>query len=76
MQHFQKVHAEENEHVIQAVLPEAEALGFCLDDPFPKWPHRGLPLFEGAAKLVRTDPTRDGTDGFFVALFSRHLAQA
>jgi hypothetical protein len=30
-----------------------------------------LPLFPGSEKLVRTDAFKDGTDGFFVALFAR-----
>ncbi|KAL6754555.1 hypothetical protein V8C86DRAFT_3164693 [Haematococcus lacustris] len=63
--------AEENEEVVRQVLGEAAQRGFHLEDPFPSWPRRGLPLFPGCDKLVRTDAHQDGTDGFFVALFQR-----
>uniref|UniRef100_A0A061RLC0 Putative methyltransferase n=1 Tax=Tetraselmis sp. GSL018 TaxID=582737 RepID=A0A061RLC0_9CHLO len=65
------VHSRENEEVVSAVLKEAAARGLRLADPFPGWPRRGLPVFDGAEKLVRVDPYEDGTDGFFVALFER-----
>lgn len=69
------VWAQENEEVVAAVLPAAAAAGFALVDPFPTWPRRGLPGLlpadADAAKLVRTDPYLDGTDGFFVAVFER-----
>eukprot|EP00873_Tetraselmis_striata_P029750 jgi/Tetstr1/450014/TSEL_037061.t1 len=65
------VHRQENEEVVAAVLAEATSRGFALADPFPAWKRRGLPLVEGAEKLVRTDPYEDGTDGFFVAVFQR-----
>ncbi len=68
------VHTRENEAVVAAVLPAAEQLGFCLVDPFPRWPRRGLPgTVADAEKLVRTDPSKDGTDGFFLAVFERVL---
>lgn len=66
-----QIHAEENEEVVKAVLESAKQRGFELVDPFPSWPRRGLPLVEGAEKLVRTDPSEDGTDGFFLAVFQR-----
>ena len=60
-----------------AALPDALSLGFDLVDPFPgAWPRRGLPgsLPGGReARVVRTDPYEDGTDGFFVAVFERQL---
>eukprot|EP00798_Chlamydomonas_sp_ICE-L_P032148 gene32148-16678_t len=65
------VYARENENVVAAVLEEAAEKGFELVDPFPAWPRRGEPLFEGAENLIRTDPHLDGTDGFFVAVFER-----
>ncbi|GLI69443.1 hypothetical protein VaNZ11_014055, partial [Volvox africanus] len=65
------VHVEENEAVVAGVLQEAAEAGLELADPFPSWHRRGLPLFPGAEKLVRTDAYQDGTDGFFVALFQR-----
>ena len=63
------LHAQENERVVQAVLPDARALGFRLAAPLPAWPCRGLPLVEGAECLIRTRPQEHLTDGFFVALF-------
>ena len=47
------VHQQENEDVVQAVLPEAEKLGFQLRHTLPAWSRRGLPVFQGAEKLVR-----------------------
>ncbi|GIL96554.1 hypothetical protein Vretimale_2342 [Volvox reticuliferus] len=65
------VHVEENEAVVAGALQEAAEAGLELADPFPSWHRRGLPLFPGAEKLVRTDAYQDGTDGFFIALFRR-----
>ncbi|XP_074579760.1 25S rRNA (cytosine-C(5))-methyltransferase NSUN5 isoform X2 [Curcuma longa] len=62
------VYQTENEDVIKSVLPFAKSLNFELVTPFPQWPHRGLPVFEGAEHLLRTDPKED-TEGFFIALF-------
>ncbi|KAJ4769818.1 S-adenosyl-L-methionine-dependent methyltransferases superfamily protein [Rhynchospora pubera] len=64
------VHQEENEDVIQSVLPLASSLGFELATPYPQWKRRGLPVFDGSEHLLRTDPS-DGMEGFFVALFVR-----
>ncbi|XP_020592171.1 probable 28S rRNA (cytosine-C(5))-methyltransferase [Phalaenopsis equestris] len=66
------IHQTENEDVINAVLPLATSLGFKLATPFPQWPLRGLPIFDGAERLLRTDPSQD-TEGFFIALFVRKL---
>jgi 25S rRNA (cytosine2278-C5)-methyltransferase len=41
------VHQEENEDVIQSVLPLASSLGFELATPYPQWKRRGLPVFDG-----------------------------
>lgn len=43
----------ENELVVKAVLPDAQASGFRLTDPFPAWPRRGLPLLPGHQHLIR-----------------------
>lgn len=37
----------ENEDVVQSVLPVAASYGFQLATPFPQWPRRGLPVFDG-----------------------------
>ncbi|XP_058781098.1 25S rRNA (cytosine-C(5))-methyltransferase NSUN5-like isoform X2 [Vicia villosa] len=58
----------ENEDVVKSVLPIAESYGFQLAKPFPEWQCRGLPVFDGAENLVRTDPAKHG-EGFFIALF-------
>jgi putative methyltransferase len=72
------LHAEENEKVVAGVLEDAQSKGFELITALPTWPRRGRPGWglsdEDAAKLVRTDPFEDGTDGFFVALFERKVA--
>lgn len=65
------IHDVENELVVKAVLEEAQELGFHLADPFPSWPRRGLPLLPGHHHLIRVDPEKDKTDGFFVAVFQR-----
>ena len=66
------VHERENEAVVAAVLPEAKRLGFSLIDPFPQWHRRGVPgSVDGAEMLVRVDPYKDDTDGFFIAVFQR-----
>ncbi|KAJ9702050.1 hypothetical protein PVL29_003999 [Vitis rotundifolia] len=64
------IHQIENEDVIKSVLPLAASHGFQLATPFPHWPRRGLPVFEGSEHLLRTDPVED-KEGFFVALFVR-----
>eukprot|EP01018_Ginkgo_biloba_P010642 Gb_29746 [translate_table: standard] len=64
------IHQIENEDVINSVLPHARTLNFNLATPFPDWPHRGLPVFEGAQHLLRTEAARD-MEGFFIALFVR-----
>ncbi|KAK1297863.1 hypothetical protein QJS10_CPB14g01026 [Acorus calamus] len=61
---------EENEDVIKSVLPLAHSLNFELGTPFPRWPRRGLPVFDGAEHLLRMDPKED-KEGFFIALFVR-----
>jgi putative methyltransferase len=69
------LHAEENEKVVAGVLEDAKSKGYELITALPAWPRRGEPGWglsdDDAAKLVRTDPLKDGTDGFFVALFER-----
>ncbi|KAK6912844.1 SAM-dependent methyltransferase RsmB/NOP2-type [Dillenia turbinata] len=50
------IHQIENEDVVKSALPLATSNGFRLATPFPQWPRRGLPVFEG---------------GFFIALFVR-----
>ncbi|KAK1264367.1 hypothetical protein QJS04_geneDACA022444 [Acorus gramineus] len=64
------VFKEENEDVIKSVLPLAHFLNFELGTPFPRWPRRGLPVFDGAEHLLRMDPKED-KEGFFIALFVR-----
>ncbi|KAF4351362.1 hypothetical protein F8388_022737 [Cannabis sativa] len=64
------IHEVENEAIIKSVLSLASSFGFELEAPFPQWPRRGLPVFEGSEKLLRTDPVED-REGFFIALFVR-----
>ncbi|XP_010669353.2 25S rRNA (cytosine-C(5))-methyltransferase NSUN5 isoform X1 [Beta vulgaris subsp. vulgaris] len=64
------IHQIENEDVIKSVLPMALENGFELATPFPQWPRRGLPVFEGSEHLLRMDPVED-KEGFFIALFVR-----
>ncbi|XP_074276444.1 25S rRNA (cytosine-C(5))-methyltransferase NSUN5 [Silene latifolia] len=64
------IHQIENEDVILSVLPMALKNGFQLATPFPQFPRRGLPVFEGSEHLLRMDPTED-KEGFFIALFTR-----
>ena len=47
------IHEMENELVVKAVLPVAQASGFQLTDPIPAWPRRGLPLLPGHQHLIR-----------------------
>lgn len=67
------IHQAENEDVVNSVLPLASSLGFELATPFPQWHRRGLPVFDGAEHLLRTDP-EDDLEGFFIALFVRKTA--
>ncbi|XP_024540195.1 probable 28S rRNA (cytosine-C(5))-methyltransferase [Selaginella moellendorffii] len=69
------VNQRENEDVVQSVLEHARSHKFKLGTVLPNWPHRGLPVFDGAQHLLRTDALRDKTDGFFVALFVRERSQ-
>ncbi|KAL0311844.1 UNVERIFIED_CONTAM: 25S rRNA (cytosine-C(5))-methyltransferase NSUN5 [Sesamum radiatum] len=64
------IHQIENEDVIESVLHVASSHGFQLATAFPQWPRRGLPTFDGAEHLLRTDLTID-KEGFFIALFVR-----
>lgn len=68
------MHAEENEQVVRAVLKEARNAGFRLVDPFPEWKERGIGTVKGAEKLIRVDPIKEQTDGFFIAVFERSTA--
>ena len=47
------IHQIENEDVIKSVLPLALKNGFELETPFPKWPRRGFPVFEGCKCFLR-----------------------
>lgn len=67
------IYQTENEDVIKSVLPLATSLNFQLATPFPQWPRRGLPVFEGSEHLLRTD-SADNMEGFFIALFVRNSA--
>ncbi|KAL5559491.1 hypothetical protein UlMin_035702 [Ulmus minor] len=69
------IHRIENEDVIKSVLPLAASHGFHLETPFPQWTRRGLPIFEGAENLLRTDPVED-KEGFFIALFVRRVVDS
>ncbi|CAM8967552.1 unnamed protein product [Rhodiola kirilowii] len=64
------INQKENEDVVASVLPFAASHGFQLVTALPRWPSRGLPVFEGSEHLVRTDPVVD-KEGFFIALFVR-----
>jgi len=69
------IYREENEDVVQKVMPLAEELGFELAKCLPKWPRRGFAEVLGtteAAKVVRVNPLEgDDCEGFFVAVFQR-----
>jgi putative methyltransferase len=67
------INIRENETVVASVLAQAERLGFALEKALPQWPRRGYPLFEGCEKMVRVNPNKDKTEGFFLALFTRKL---
>lgn len=72
------VHAEENEEVVAAVLPFAQAKGLDLVRCIPDWPDRGeasKSLDQPLADLcVRC--SGETTHGFFVALFERKKPNA
>lgn len=68
------VHREENEEVVVKALQQCPC--WHLTKRLPQWPHRGLPEVDGLTEqqadcLIRCDPHRDCTNGFFVACFER-----
>jgi len=67
------VYKQENECIIQKVL---NVLGnqFQLVRILPNWKRRGLAIFEEAEYCIRSDPSEDQTNGFFVACFERKVA--
>ncbi|KDP34057.1 hypothetical protein JCGZ_07628 [Jatropha curcas] len=65
------IYQTENEDVVMSVSPLAASHGFVLVTPFPQWHRRGIPVFEGSAHLLRTDPVED-KEGFFIALFVKN----
>ena len=69
------IYREENEDVVQKVMPLAKELGFELAKCLPKWPRRGFSEVLGeaeASKVVRVNPFEgDDCEGFFVAVFQR-----
>jgi putative methyltransferase len=66
------IHAEENEDVIAEMLrTPAIDEKFRLIDPLSCWSHRGLENYHFGSKVIRAEPERDLTNGFFVALFQK-----
>ena len=69
------IYREENEDVVQKVMPLAKELGFELAKCLPKWPRRGFSEVLGeaeASKVVRVNPFEgDDCEGFFVAVFQK-----
>eukprot|EP00049_Salpingoeca_infusionum_P025458 m.19481 g.19481 ORF g.19481 m.19481 type:complete len:568 (-) comp8040_c0_seq2:104-1807(-) len=65
------IHQEENEQVVKAILKLNPH--FQLANALPSWPTRGQSLGDrnDYSLCVRTDPAKDFTNGFFVALFER-----
>ena len=66
----------ENENVVASVLEEAKLNGYSLSPAMPQWHRRGTGsklATEDLEKVLRVDPLEDGTDGFFVALFTRDV---
>ena len=66
------IHIEENEDVVAEMVgtPEINEK-FKLIDPLSCWSHRGLPTYDFAEKVIRAEPEKDLTNGFFVALFQK-----
>jgi putative methyltransferase len=64
------IHEKENEGVIDEVLQEQWVTErFELIDPMDKWKNRGIGDYGFAGNCLRSDPGKDLTNGFFVALF-------
>lgn len=59
----------ENEEVVTDILRTHK--NFELDSCLPLWPRRGDSTFDQAEKMVRVDPSRDDSVGFFIASFRR-----
>jgi putative methyltransferase len=66
------IHAEENEDVIAEMIgtPEIDEK-FRLIDPLSCWTSRGLEQYHFGSKVIRAEPEKDLTNGFFVALFQK-----
>ena len=60
------IHQMENEDVVKSVLPLAASLNFQLGTPFPCWPRRGLPVFEGCKHSVKKKKMKGKHQGFFM----------
>eukprot|EP00923_Selenidium_pygospionis_P022051 GHVN01038120.1.p1 GENE.GHVN01038120.1~~GHVN01038120.1.p1 ORF type:complete len:437 (+),score=38.95 GHVN01038120.1:115-1311(+) len=60
---------DENEKVVQSVLRKNPS--FELKKVLPRWKRRGLPKYSFSDMVARTDPKKDKTSGFFIALFQR-----
>jgi putative methyltransferase len=66
------IHAEENEDVIAEMIgtPEIDEK-FRLIDPLSCWTSRGFDRYHFGSKVIRAEPEKDLTNGFFVALFQK-----
>ncbi|KAI8064524.1 S-adenosyl-L-methionine-dependent methyltransferase [Gongronella butleri] len=75
------IHAQENEQVVQKILERHPEFTLATRETvLPTWQRRGLPKemgpFKGMAKsVIRTSPSEDLTNGFFVACFIRKDSQ-
>ena len=59
--------------LLHTEIPIVFAQDFELQQALPSWERRGLSPY---GQCVRADPRLDGTNGFFVALFSRKKVTA
>ncbi|TPX31789.1 hypothetical protein SmJEL517_g04980 [Synchytrium microbalum] len=65
------IHQQENEDVVRKALQQNGKKWRLQEEVLSTWKRRGLPVFDGAEKVIRVSSAEDLACGFFVAVFER-----